>query len=114
MARDAIDRYQTAAELAADLKRFQTGQLVTAHRYSAWTLVRHWAKRHRAMVASALALLLAVPSTYYSLQLRAKRTLDTQVQALVVEGSAALSQAREKNKLLAETLNAAFFFFDNK
>jgi serine/threonine protein kinase len=34
MARDPADRYPTAKELADDLKRYQTGQLVRAHRYS--------------------------------------------------------------------------------
>jgi serine/threonine protein kinase len=34
MARQAEDRYPTAKELADDLKRFQTGQLVNAHDYS--------------------------------------------------------------------------------
>ncbi len=33
MAPDRLQRYETAAELAQDLKRFQTGQLVTAHAY---------------------------------------------------------------------------------
>jgi WD40 repeat protein len=58
MAPDAADRYPTAQELAADLKRFQTGQLVSAHRYSAWTLAGRWLRRHRALVAlGAVALL---------------------------------------------------------
>ena len=43
----------TAKELAEDLKRFQTGKLVTAHDYSAWTLARRWLKRYRAAVAVA-------------------------------------------------------------
>jgi formylglycine-generating enzyme required for sulfatase activity len=114
MARDASDRYETAAELTADLKRFQTGQLVAAHQYSAWTLCRRWAKRHRAIVVSALAILLAVPATYYSLQLRARRNLNAQVQALALEGSALLAQAREQNRGLTNLRNDAFFLFDHK
>jgi serine/threonine protein kinase len=51
MAHDAADRYPTAKELADDLKKFQTGQLVGAHRYSTWALVRRWIRRHRTPVA---------------------------------------------------------------
>ncbi len=56
MARDPAARYRTARELADDLRRFQTGQLVGAHRYSLRQLLRRWAGRHRtALVASAIA-----------------------------------------------------------
>ncbi|MBK9032363.1 MAG: protein kinase [Myxococcales bacterium] len=53
MARSARDRYPTARELAADLKRFQTGQLVTAQRYGTWRLLRRWVVRRRGYVAMA-------------------------------------------------------------
>jgi serine/threonine-protein kinase len=56
------DRYPSARELAADLRRFQTGQLVSAHRYSTRELVRRFVRRHRAAVlaSSALSAALAV------------------------------------------------------
>ena len=62
MARRASDRYPTAGELAEDLRRYQTGQLVGAHQYSSWALLKRWIGRHRAAVsvAAAMALLLAV------------------------------------------------------
>ena len=57
MARDKAARYPTAHELAADLVKFQTGQLVGAHRYSTWQLVRRWLRKHRGAVSvSAIAL----------------------------------------------------------
>jgi tetratricopeptide (TPR) repeat protein/tRNA A-37 threonylcarbamoyl transferase component Bud32 len=50
------DRYPTARELAADLRKFQTGQLVSAHRYSRRQLVLRWLRRHRtAMTVAAIA-----------------------------------------------------------
>ncbi len=56
MARDQADRYPSARELAEDLRRFQTGQLVGAHRYSTGELVRKWLRRHRtAVVIGGLA-----------------------------------------------------------
>jgi tetratricopeptide (TPR) repeat protein len=60
MARDREDRYPSGVELAAELERFSTGQLVGAHRYSAWALVRRWMARHRAAVITALVGLVAL------------------------------------------------------
>jgi len=53
MARDPGDRYPSGRALADDLRRFQTGQLVGAHRYSTAELLRRWVRRHRAPVAVA-------------------------------------------------------------
>jgi WD40 repeat protein len=54
MARDPAQRYPSARELAADLRRFATGQLVGAHAYSIWALARRWLRRHRVAVTVAL------------------------------------------------------------
>jgi len=54
MAHDASKRYADAAELVRDLKAFQTGRLVDAHRYSAWALFRRWVRRHRGAVTVAV------------------------------------------------------------
>jgi eukaryotic-like serine/threonine-protein kinase len=51
MAKDPAARYPTARELAEDLRRHLTGQLVGAHRYSAGQLVRRWLLRHRASLS---------------------------------------------------------------
>jgi eukaryotic-like serine/threonine-protein kinase len=48
MTRAATDRYPTAKQLAEDLKKFQTGQLVAAHRYTRLQLALRWLRRHRA------------------------------------------------------------------
>lgn len=63
MARDPANRYTTAKGLAEDLRRFQTGQLVSSKQYTAWQLVQRWARRHRtvlAVVAAALVLLVTI------------------------------------------------------
>jgi serine/threonine protein kinase len=59
MAPDRNQRYPSAFELAEDLKRFQTGQLVAARRYSVATRVVRFATRHPAALlvpVGALAL----------------------------------------------------------
>ena len=53
MAHAAADRYPTAKQLADDLKKFQTGQLVGAHRYSSWQLLRRWIRRQRLPISVA-------------------------------------------------------------
>jgi tRNA A-37 threonylcarbamoyl transferase component Bud32/tetratricopeptide (TPR) repeat protein len=53
MAARPEERYATAGELAADLRRFQTGQLVAAYAYSRRDLVGRFLRRHRAAVALA-------------------------------------------------------------
>ena len=63
MAPKAPERYPTAAQLAADLKRFQTGQLVSAHAYSTWSLFRRWISRHRGTVTVAIVLLTVLAAT---------------------------------------------------
>jgi WD40 repeat protein/serine/threonine protein kinase len=63
MARDPGHRYRTARELADDLKRFETGQIVGSHRYSTRELLGRFVRRHRALLAvagAALSLLLLV------------------------------------------------------
>ncbi|MBK7858131.1 MAG: serine/threonine protein kinase [Archangiaceae bacterium] len=60
MAYAPCDRYRDAGALADDLRRFQTGQLVLAYRYSRSERVRRFARQHRlalAVTAAAAALL---------------------------------------------------------
>jgi WD40 repeat protein len=56
------DRYANAGELADELRRFQTGQLVGARRYTRPDLVKRWMRRNRGMVllGSGLGTILAV------------------------------------------------------
>jgi WD40 repeat protein len=66
MARGPSQRYANAGEMAQDLRRFQTGQLVAAHRYTTSQLLWRWLRRHRVAVAfsavfvTAVAVLLAL------------------------------------------------------
>ncbi len=64
MARDAAQRYPSAAELVQELKRFQTGQLVGSHEYSWGELLRRWMRRNRRplVVAAVVMAVAAVAS----------------------------------------------------
>ncbi len=60
MARDPATRFASARELAEELRRFQTGQLLRSRRYSPAELVRHYARRHRTALRVAAVALLAL------------------------------------------------------
>ena len=58
MAKERDDRYQTARELADDLRRFLDRKPIQARRPSPLDRASRWARRHRKAVATAIALLL--------------------------------------------------------
>ncbi len=60
MAREPQERYRTAKELAEDLRRFQTGQIIGAYQYTRWELIRRFVRRYRAVVTVATAALLVL------------------------------------------------------
>jgi tetratricopeptide (TPR) repeat protein len=84
MAAAPAARYPSCSELAADLRRFQTGQLVAAHRYSRGELVRRFARRHRAALVFAvlLAAVLGVGGTLSVRRIVAERERAEAGQAL--------------------------------
>ncbi len=53
-------RYPSARELAKDLRRFETGQLVSVRQYSWWEVVRRWVRQRAAIVTVAGAAALAL------------------------------------------------------
>ncbi len=55
MAREPAERYSSAADLAADVRRFTTGQLVSAHRYTRMQRLGRFVSRNRAAVVIASA-----------------------------------------------------------
>jgi WD40 repeat protein len=81
-------RYPTAMELAEDLRRFQTGQLVGAHRYTTWQLVTRWvARRKTPLAVAAIALVVLAVGGVISVQrTRHERDIATaSAHALLVE-----------------------------
>lgn len=85
MSRVPENRYADARELARDLRRFQTGQLVEARRYTAPQRIRRFIARHRTIVAvtaGAAALLAAISSISIA------RIIDERDRAEVARGQA--------------------------
>ncbi len=73
MARDKAARYPSAAELADDLKRFQTGQMVAAHAYSWMELAGRWVRRHRAIAATTVLFVLVAAGALLVFGMRESR-----------------------------------------
>ena len=63
MAAKKADRYPTAMELASELRRYQAGQLVMAHRYTAIERLRRWLRRHRGIAAVVAAAVVGLAAT---------------------------------------------------
>jgi eukaryotic-like serine/threonine-protein kinase len=59
LAKDVVQRYATAADLADDFRRFLENRSIRARRPSLWTRAGKWARRHRSVVA-LIAILLVI------------------------------------------------------
>ncbi len=95
MAQEQSDRYRNAGELAEELRRFLTGQLVGAHHYTAFQKAARFVKKHRAAV------------TISALSLVAFSVLGTLAVRRIVEERDAATEAREiavTRRLAAEKL----------
>jgi WD40 repeat protein len=75
MARSPAQRYASAGELADDLRRYQTGQLVASHTYSTGDLLRRWVRRHRRilLVAGIATIALLAGGVYSYLRVASER-----------------------------------------
>jgi serine/threonine protein kinase len=62
MARDARDRYDSARSFADDLRRYQTGKLVSAHAYPTWQLLRKKLAQYPRVAQVIIASVLVVSS----------------------------------------------------
>lgn len=78
LAHDPAQRYANAGELAADLRTFQTGQLVGTHQYTLGERLARWVRKHRiAVTVGAVATVVLAAISIASVT----RILDEQRQA---------------------------------
>src|SRR5262249_24259392 len=102
MAPRPADRYPTAKEMAADLRAFGAGALVSAYTYSIRELFRRWAARHRPLVTASavfLAVLAAVIAVSLAVLVRATRRADAsaaEARANAAEARANAAKARAR------------------
>jgi WD40 repeat protein len=114
MAREPSRRYPTARELAEDLRRFQTGKLVAAHRYSSWELARRFVSRHKAtLLVAAVALVALVGSSllHYQKVVRAwNEAMDRADELVLVQAGSTLDLGRDPDGVftLLDTVSPRF------
>ena len=87
LAKKPGDRYQSAAELSADLQRFLNLEAIEARPPSAWSRTVRWAARHRLSVAALLLLAAAAVFGYAFAHWLGRPTL-------TVTGAGSLASAR--------------------
>jgi len=113
---EAEDRYPTADALAADLRRYQTGQLVGAHHYGGAALVWRWVRRNRLAVSiTSLFLIVLVVVGAVSIQriVRARNRAETERRRSVrASGQAKRSAEEARRNAAAATERLASFYAD--
>ncbi len=97
LARDRATRYPSAAELASDLRRFMTGQLVLAHRYTRRQRLARFVSRNRGAVAVAGAAL-AIVGVVATVAIR---------NILVARAEATASREEARSRLVASYVDRA-------
>lgn len=107
LAHEPTRRYQTAAALAADLRRFLDDQPIHARRASFVERVWRWCRRNPALAAmSALAavLLIAVAATVVTGSIQTKKAYDEASKAYA-DAKRSLNQAEATSQLAMEALD---------
>ena len=107
MAADPAARYPTAAALADDLRRFTTGQLVSAHHYGRRERLRRFVRRQRVPLAIAAAATAALAATG---GLSVQRVVLERESARSAERGARLARAEaERGRAATQELLAASY-----
>ncbi|MCC6678087.1 MAG: protein kinase [Phycisphaerales bacterium] len=73
MAKDPARRYQTAAGLGNDIKRYLAGEAIEARRDSTWYVLRKTARRYRLAMSAALMIVTLVAVSAIMMSIQASR-----------------------------------------
>ncbi|HEY4059492.1 MAG TPA: serine/threonine-protein kinase [Kofleriaceae bacterium] len=94
---DAGVRYKDASELAADVRRFQAGQLVAAHSYTRGQRFARFIHKNRGIlvVASAAVVAVAIFGTYSVHRVLVERDVASEARAQALREKAAAESARD-------------------
>ena len=106
MSKRPENRYQSAREFAEDLLRFQTGALVHSYSYSPRELLRHYYRKHRAVLNTAAAglaaLLLVAVVSYVNILNARNREHDQRILAEQARDAETIARQAEQDARLNE------------
>lgn len=102
MAKHREDRYASAAELSADLGRYLRGEPIVARTPSTFDQVRRFARRHRTLVGSVVAVMIALLAGLVAVAILA---IDN--EALATREAAARTEAQTTSERLRRELYSA-------
>jgi WD40 repeat protein len=110
--KQALKRYATAAELADDLRRYQAGEPIRARPVGALERAAKWARRHKALSAIALLLVVlaagaVVAAAYYGDLAARNKNLFDQAETARGQADRALRQEAELSEDLRRNLYSA-------
>jgi eukaryotic-like serine/threonine-protein kinase len=123
MHRDPGLRYQSAAEVAEELRRFLAGEPILAKRDSIWYLVQKTIRRHKLPVAAAAAFVLLITTSaiilavMYGQQRHLREQAEQQTRVIQEERDRALlaeSKARQRFEQVRELANSIIFDVHDK
>ena len=102
MARAPADRFPTANEMVAELKRFQRGMLVKSHDYTTWQLTKRWFARNRgAVLVGAIACVALVVFGGLGLWRIVVERRNTEIEAIEARTQADTRTIAEAKEVLA-------------
>ncbi|NUQ33513.1 MAG: SUMF1/EgtB/PvdO family nonheme iron enzyme [Planctomycetaceae bacterium] len=90
--KDRDDRYQSALELADDIRAYLSGKAVSAATYSPLQLMKKWAGRNKLLVGAAAALVVAVTGALLTLDYLNAREVETSIATFLEEGKQQLEK----------------------
>ncbi len=108
--KDRERRYQTAGELARDIRRYLAGQAIEARRDSTWYVLSKVLRRHRLRVSAVALALLVLPafSIWMTVLYRRAREAERAIGAKSAELAQELSRSNiERGRMAAAAGNAA-------
>ncbi|QOJ01359.1 MAG: serine/threonine protein kinase [Phycisphaeraceae bacterium] len=107
--REAGARYQSAAELASDLRRCLSDEPVQARPLTAWYQAAKFARRHRAVVgiAGAGLAVLAGATVLLAWQVGVSRRNEARAEREALAAKDALARAKETSAFLDEMISAS-------
>ncbi|MDJ0976597.1 MAG: WD40 repeat domain-containing serine/threonine-protein kinase [Planctomycetota bacterium] len=76
MATDAADRFQSAEELADELRAYLDGRVVRAYKSGVWIEVRKWVARNRALAASIAAVFVMLVGGVVAFTVQQQKSMD--------------------------------------